>query len=217
MKDEEPEQQLVSVIIPTCNRPRLLMDRAIPSCFNQTLKHQEIIVVGDGTDPVTVREMTALTKDNPFVRFWNMPRYEYPKDPTTRWGQYGVAALNFGLDHATGKWIAVLGDDDEFEPEHHEILVEAAERTGAQHVYGISETYKGGRAIGQQYGSWPPKDGAFCNGANLYLASLDYRYDLDCHKRDRTGDADMWIRMYEDGVKFHFEKKLVHKYHRNWP
>jgi len=209
--------QLISVIIPTYNRPRLLMDRALASMFNQTIKEQEVLVIGDGTDQQTVSEMEALCAENKFVKFWNLPRYPYPEDHTERWGLYGLRALNWGLDHAKGEWIAVLGDDDEWLPEHHEILLEAAERTGADHVYGVSDTYKDGQFTGQRYGHWPPEDGAFCNGANLYRRSLGYRYDLGCWTRGRTGDADLWIRMYEDGVKFHFENQVVHRYHRNWP
>lgn len=208
---------LVSVVIPTYNRPRLLMDRAIPSVLAQTVSDQEILVVGDGTDDQTVAEMTALAATNASVRFWNLPHYPYPESHDLAWGLYGLEALNFGLDHAQGEWIAVLGDDDEFLPAHHEILLEAAARTGAQHAYGISDTFKGGHPTGQSYGAWPPGDGQFCNGANLYRADLGYRYDLGCTARGTTGDADLWTRMHRDGVRFHFEPQRVHKYHRCWP
>lgn len=205
---------LVSVIIPTYNRPRLLMDRALPSVFAQTVQDQEILVVGDGTDERTVEEMTALAAMNANVRFWNLPHYPYPEDHERAWGLYGLAALNWGLDHAAGEWISVLGDDDEYLPHHHEALLEAAARTAAEHVYGIAETYKGGQPTGQQYGAWPPGPAQFCNGANLYRRSLDYRYRLDA---EDTGDADLWTRMHRDGVRFHFEPRVVLRYHRNWP
>ncbi|HEY6015118.1 MAG TPA: glycosyltransferase family 2 protein [Candidatus Limnocylindrales bacterium] len=208
---------LVSVIIPTYQRPRLLMDRAIPSVLAQTVQDQEVIVVGDGTDAQTCIEMGELVKVDRRFRFVNLPHYPYPESHDLAWGLLGLAALNWGLDHAQGEWISVLGDDDEYLPNHHEVLLEAAARTAADHVYGIAETYKAGHPIGQQYGSWPPGDGAFCNGANLYRASLGYRYSLDCTANGRTGDADLWTRMREDGVRFHFEPKVVLRYHRNWP
>jgi len=208
---------LVSVIIPTYNRPEPLLGRAIPSVFNQTIQDQELLVVGDGTDEATVMGMENLVREVPGVRFWNLPHYPYPEDHNTAWGLYGLEAINYGLDHAVGEWIAVLGDDDEFLPRHHELLVDAAERVGADHVYGISAAYKNNVPIGQEYGTWPPGDGALANGANLWRRSLGYRFALDCWDRGYAGDADLWNRMYADGVKFHFEKKLVHKYHRNWP
>lgn len=208
---------LVSVLIPTYSRPDELLDRALPSVFAQTVQDQEVLVVGDGTDEVTMAGLKELARQHENLRYWNLPHFDYPDDHEKAWGLYGLVALNWGLDHAQGEWIAVLGDDDEFLPRHHEDLLEAAARTGADHVYGISHTYKGGQYTGQNYGAWPPGDGAFCNGANLYRASLGYRYDLNCWDRGLTGDADLWTRMREDGVTFHFEPTLVHKYHRSWP
>jgi glycosyltransferase involved in cell wall biosynthesis len=204
---------LISVIIPTYRRCELLTQRALPSVFAQTVTDQEVLVVGDGTDDETVAAMECDSR----IQFWNLPHFPYPEEHDAAWGLYGLAALNWGLDHARGEWIAVLGDDDEWERNHHEVLLAAAERTGADHVYGRSEAYRNGRPTGQLYGSWPPGDAALANGANLYRRSLGYRYDLTCTFRGITGDADLWTRMYRDGVKFHFEPVLVHKYHRNWP
>lgn len=208
---------LISTIIPTFNRADLLVNRALPSVFAQTLwPEQEVLVVGDGTDDETVRAVVEMQRHHSELRFWNLPHFEYPEEHEKAWGLYGLEALNFGIDHAQGEWIAVLGDDDEFLPEHHAILLAAAERTGADHVYGISETYRR-TFTGQRYGAWPPGDGQLANGANLWRRSLGYRFALDCGDRGRTGDADMWIRMREGGVKFHFEPKVVHRYHRNFP
>lgn len=209
---------LISVIIPTYNRPDLLLHRAIPSVMAQSVTDWELLVVGDGTDDLTVIAMDALCRDDPRVRFWNLPRPPYPAEHERAWPIYGLAALNFGLDHAQGEWIAVLGDDDEFTSDHHRILLDCADQTGAEHVYGVSNTIKGGRFTGQQYGAWPPGDGQLANGANLYLRSLDYRYDLRCYEdRGLTGDADLWLRMVASDVKFAFTPKVVHYYHRNWP
>jgi len=208
---------VISVIVPTYNRPEQLLGRAIPSVLNQTVQDQELLVVGDGTDGVSVSGMMELMTRHDNVRFWNLPHFDYPPEHDTAWGLYGLAAINHGIDHARGEWIAVLGDDDEFLPRHHEVLLGAAERTGADHVYGISATYKNGVGTGQMYGAWPPGDAQLANGANIWRRSLGYRFALDCWDRGMTGDADLWTRMYADGVKFHFEPKLVHKYHRSWP
>lgn len=206
---------LISVIVPTYNRTRLLMDRCLPSVFRQTVQDFEVLVVGDGTEQETVDELSEHTDER--LWFWNLPHAEYPDEPLDRWGVIGLPALNFGLDQARGEWIAVIADDDEWTPDHHATLLVAAERSGADHVYGISETYKDGRPTGQRYGAWPPGDGQFCNGANLYRSSLGYRYDLACRSRGLNGDADLWHRMHDDGVSFHFEPTVVHRYHRNYP
>jgi len=138
---------LVSVIIPTYNRPELLTQRALPSVFKQTVQDFEVLVVGDGTDATTCDLMENWPDDR--LRFWNLPHYDYPDDHFSHWGLMGLAALNHGLDQAQGEWIAVLGDDDEFVPAHHQILLDAARTSGADHVYGVSQTWKKGVFTGQ--------------------------------------------------------------------
>jgi O-antigen biosynthesis protein len=206
---------LISVIIPTYNRPDVLMNRCIPSVLAQTYANWECHVVGDGTDDKTVLAMMDLVARDSRFRFTNLAHYDYGEENT--WPIIGLPPLNYGLDNALGDWIAVIGDDDAWTPDHHEALLAAAKDSGADHVYGLSDTIKNGQVTGQLYGSWPPGDGQLCNGANLYRASLGYRYDLDCRSRGRTGDADLWLRMVEGGVKWHFLRQIVHHYHRNWP
>ena len=205
----------VSVIIPTYNRKELLATRALPSVFAQTNQDFEVLVIGDGTDDETVEYMAHL--DDARVRFWNLPRATYPENPDHAWGFLGLTSLNFGLDNARGEWISVLNDDDRYEPDNFEVLLAAATETGAEFVYGRSDTWKGRnpQPTGQMYGAWPPGDGQITQGSYLYRSSLPYRYDWDCWTRGRNGDADMWIRMYEGGVKFHYLPRLVHHYHPN--
>ncbi len=205
--------ELVSVIIPTYNRAELLVNRALPSVFNQTHQNLDIHVVGDGTDEATVEAMKAF----PQVRFTNLPHAEYFEDQHRHWGWQGLPAVNYGLDHAKGDYISCLADDDEMYPHNIEILLKTLHEKDVDFVYGISETYKNNQYTGQRYGSYPPGDAAFCGGSFVYKASLPYRYDPDCFSRGLTGDADMWIRMYQGGVKFHFLKETVLKYHRNFP
>lgn len=208
---------MISVIVPTYDRTELLMNRCLPSVMNQTVDDWECHVIGDGTEQATVDAMAELCERDRRFRFTNLPHYPYPEAHHLRWGMVGLASLNHGLDTARGEWIAVIADDDEWEPRHHELLLAGAASSGADHVYGRSMTYKGGHPTGQVYGAWPPGDGQFCNGANLYRASLDYRYDLTCTLRGITGDAELWTRMYRDGVRFHFIEDFVLRYHRNWP
>lgn len=206
-----------SVIIPTYNRTRVLMDRAVSSVIAQTVSDWECLVVGDGTEEETVVEMTDLTERDNRFKFWNLPHYPYPDDWENKWGLLGLASLNFALDNAQGEWIAVLNDDDEWTPDHLEILYTEALTSGADHVYGMADTYKNGQSVNQFYGAWPPGIAQFCNGANIYRAALGYRYDLRCREKGLNGDEDLWTRMISDGVKFHFVPRLVLHYHRNYP
>lgn len=207
---------MISIIIPTYNRTRLLMDRAIPSVLAQTDPDWECLVVGDGTEVATGIEMRDLMRNDARFRFWNLAHDEYPDDPVQAWGLYGLTALNFGLDWANGEWISVLNDDDEFTPEHNAYLLACA-HPETDFVYGMSDTYKHGQPTGQLYGKYPPGDGSVTQGSYLYRRSLEYRYRHDCYERGRNGDADMWIRMREGGVRFSFVPRIVHHYHRNYP
>ena len=91
---------LVSVVIPTLDRPKLLL-RAIESVLRQTCREIEIIVVADRPDPETVSAVGAV--DDPRLQLILNPH------PST-----AASARNFGADQATGDWIAFLDDDDEW-------------------------------------------------------------------------------------------------------
>jgi glycosyltransferase involved in cell wall biosynthesis len=199
---------VISVIIPTYNRCYELTSRALPSVLAQTVTDWEAHIVGDGTDGDTCEAMAAWCRKDSRLRFTNLPHANYSEDKWERWATVGLTALNHGLGTAKGDWIAVLGDDDEWTPDHHAVLLNAALCTGADHVYGVSIA-----PSGQRWGAWPPGDGQLANGANLYRASLGYRYDLRCIDRGRTGDADLWLRMVADGVSFAMVEHVVHHYY----
>jgi glycosyltransferase involved in cell wall biosynthesis len=93
---------LVSVIIPTLDRPKLLL-RAIDSVLRQTHQEIEVIVVADRPDPDTVSAVRSV--DDARLRLIVNPH------PSTAAG-----ARNAGVDHAKGEWIAFLDDDDEWLP-----------------------------------------------------------------------------------------------------
>jgi glycosyltransferase involved in cell wall biosynthesis len=93
---------LVSVVIPTLNRPKLLL-RAIDSVLRQTYHEIEVIVVVDRPDPETVSAVRAV-KD---------PRLQLIVNPHP---STAAGARNAGADHARGEWIAFLDDDDEWLP-----------------------------------------------------------------------------------------------------
>jgi glycosyltransferase involved in cell wall biosynthesis len=93
---------LVSVVIPTIDRPKLLL-RAIESVLRQTHQEIEVIVVVDGPDPDTVSAVGAV----------HDPRLQLVVNPQR---STAAGARNAGADRATGEWIAFLDDDDEWLP-----------------------------------------------------------------------------------------------------
>ncbi|WP_207456466.1 glycosyltransferase [Azospirillum sp. SYSU D00513] len=91
-------QELVSVVIPTRNRPDLVK-RAVESALAQSYAALEVIVVIDGPDPATAGALGGLSD----------PRLTVIELPENK----GAAeARNIGVHRAAGDWIAFLDDDD---------------------------------------------------------------------------------------------------------
>jgi glycosyltransferase involved in cell wall biosynthesis len=55
------EAPLVSTVIPTRNRPKLVK-RAVSTALNQTYSPVEVVVVVDGPDPLTAQELAGITE-----------------------------------------------------------------------------------------------------------------------------------------------------------
>lgn len=125
---------LVTVCVATYNRPKLLVERCIPSILGQTYQNIELIVVGDGAAEPTVQAVQEI-KD-PRFRFTNLPRNgPYPEDRTKRWMVAGTFALNKGLELAQGEFITHLDDDDAYVPDRLEKLLRFAQERALDFVY----------------------------------------------------------------------------------
>ena len=109
MKCTEP---LVSVIIPTKNRPHLVA-RAVHSALTQSLHKIEVIVVVDGPDDTTLQVLNQI--NDPRLKVCTLSRH------------LGVSgARNVGIHEARSQWIAFLDDDDEWLPRKLEIQLQTA-------------------------------------------------------------------------------------------
>jgi glycosyltransferase involved in cell wall biosynthesis len=108
MRTESTTQGLVSVIIPTYNRYDML-HIAIKSVLEQTYQNIEVIVVNDcSTD--------ARYYDGSLEKYEKTKVIHLPKNQRE---VYNVAAAQgvvrqFGIERASGEWIAFLDDDDLF-------------------------------------------------------------------------------------------------------
>ncbi|MCL6622017.1 MAG: glycosyltransferase [Syntrophobacterales bacterium] len=116
-----PEPPLISVIVPTYNRPQMLVE-AVESILHQTYPRVEIIVVNDGG--VEVESLVAWLNRTGTLTYVRHDR-----------NRGLAAARNTGLRLARGKYIAYLDDDDLFYPEHVETLVTALEQSRFRVAY----------------------------------------------------------------------------------
>lgn len=98
---------LVSVIIPTYNRP-LYLDRAIKSVLNQIYNNIEIIVVDDNGGNYEVQDKTKAIID----MFSNYPNVRYIRN---KCNMGGAQSRNEGVKNANGKYISFLDDDDVYD------------------------------------------------------------------------------------------------------
>jgi len=120
------ETPLISIIIPTYNREKLILN-ALDSIFNQTFQDYEILIIDDASTDNTEQVIKEL----------NHPKIKYLKLEKNS-GQ--CIARNFGAKRAQGQFIAFLDSDDEWLPQKLEnqvrIFNEGSDRLGA--VYGYS-------------------------------------------------------------------------------
>lgn len=101
---------LLSIIIPTHNRPHLL-PRAVQSALAQTIADLEVIVVEASTAPVNLPESSRL-------RIIRLP------------ADTGIAAArNAGAQSARGRWLTYLDDDDQLLPHMAAVSLEALAQT----------------------------------------------------------------------------------------
>lgn len=106
---------LISVIIPTRNRP-LLVYRAVESALSQTIQSIEVLVVLDGPDDVTGK--TLETIQDARLQVIVLPR------------NHGAAGARMsGIEQAKGEWIACLDDDDTWEPRKLECQLNVAQQS----------------------------------------------------------------------------------------
>jgi glycosyltransferase involved in cell wall biosynthesis len=101
----------VSVIIPTFNRSKLLIERSLASVLRQSFKDFECIVVDDGSTDDTEECVKNVQKTDQRVVYMKIKNSGQP------------VAQNLGIEAAGGRYIAFNDDDDEYLPNFLETMV----------------------------------------------------------------------------------------------
>jgi glycosyltransferase involved in cell wall biosynthesis len=190
----------VSVIIPTCNRARLL-PTAIQSVLRQTFSDFEVVVVDDASDD-SVGEV---------VKSFNDDRIRLIRH-NSRLG--GAAARNTGIRNSRGAYIAFLDDDDEWYPEklarQMDVMLRAPRKVAAIYSgYFIVERDTGRicrRRIPSERGNLQETllEGNPIGGTSAMLLkrSCLEKVGLFDENLPSFQDRDLWIRISRD---FHFD------------
>src|SRR6266513_2647854 len=116
---------LVSVIVATYNWSSVLR-YALLSAQAQTFRNFELLVIGDGCTDDSV-DVVASLGDSRF-RWENL---------SVNHGHQSVPN-NHGLALARGKWIAYLGHDDLWMPNHLELLLHKLDKTNADVAFSLA-------------------------------------------------------------------------------
>ena len=196
---------LVSIIVPTYNRPDLL-DQALRSILKQVYKNYEIMVINDGGVEVH-RVIDSNNEDGNIV---------YLKHDTNR----GVAAArNTGISRARGKYIAYLDDDDQYYPDHLATLVGFLENSDYKIAYTdanvVYQRQKGGRYLEVKKGVLYSRDfDSWRILAENYIPTLCLLQEKSCLEESGPFDEsltthedwDLWIRLSREYQFAHIKK-----------
>lgn len=118
----------VSIIIPTRRRPDTLA-KAVLTAVNQTHRNIEVIVSNNGNTAETRAVVQAI--GDPRVRCVEPPR------PLSMSHNF-----EFGMDHATGDWLVLIGDDDGILPSGVERALKMLREAGAEALGSATCVYR---------------------------------------------------------------------------
>jgi len=208
-------EPLVSVTIPTYNKGKLLVERTLPSIFNQTYQNFEIVIVGDGCTDET--EELVREVGDPRLRFYNLnERGRYPKNLRHRWMVAGSVPGNRARELANGKWIAYLDDDDVFTPDHIEVLLEYAIKGNYELVFARKKkeiepgVWKEGGGPNFPDGKKPFGGAHVPHSSVLYRSYLHlFKVYVDAWRYGLPTDNLTWQRMGRAGVRTGFLDRVV--------
>lgn len=170
---------LVSVIVPTYRRPRLLA-RAIRSVLEQTYENLEVLAVGDGC-PLAERVVASF--DDARVRH---------ADLGARHGDSGASPRNYAAKAmARGTLIAYLDDDNVWHPDHLESLVALLASRPAPADPVPAYAFSSFRIGEEEFVSRRPRRYQIDTSALLHRRELLDRYGY-WRSQDDTGYAHDW-------------------------
>ena len=195
--------RLVSVIIPTYNRPDYMRE-AVDSVLAQTYPLIEILVIDDGSS-----DGGALTKSalKPYLSVDSLsPRK--PKVTYLYQKNHGlVSAVNRGLGLAQGEYIQRLDDDDRLLPEK---IARSIEVFQAQPEVGLVATgYYHIDAVGKRIRTFPPRPcpeptrllkmlmGCISACAGVMVRSLVHQ-KVGVYRDIKAQDYEMWVRVAKE-------------------
>ena len=207
---------LISIYIPTFNRKKLLIERSIQSVLDQTYKNFELIVSNDGSTDGTHEAVKRIKDQRLILLEGDRSKYRYPNKAIYHWFVGSVTASNLALEHVSGKWIAMNGDDDYWTEDHLENLLRYAQKSGKEFVSSsILVRHDGKEEVWGNDVDPKDKTGIGSQQTWLYRDYLNFfKYNIHCWRKSyfRPNDADFAYRIWKAGVDIGFLDKITVHY-----
>ncbi len=205
------EGPLVSVIIPTYNRP-IMVRNAIESVLAQTYQSFEMIVVDSSESPET-RDLASSYHD---------PRIRYLFEPRVSGVFMPSRAKNAGIKASKGEFIAFLDDDDTWYPLKLEKQIPAFNDPTVGVVYCLYETVKDGKVIPRKKPTWSGHiykkmlEGHFVPPSTAVVRKKCFdAVGLFDESHEYCEDWEMWIWLSERYL-FHYVPQLLVTYNMHY-
>jgi hypothetical protein len=198
---------LVSILIATRERPRLLVERSIASALAQTHANLEVVVAGDAAPPAV--EAAVRGVGDPRVRWANTTHRVVDVDPHAHWLVASTLPRNLAYALARGSWLVDLDDDDALRPDAVERLLGLARAERLEVAYGpVLAHAPDGSA--QPLGVFPPRAGDFhWQGALLHASLRFFERELVAATLGLPGDIYRIERMLRAGARVGFTPEVV--------
>lgn len=196
-----------TIVIVTKNRPKLLIERSLPSALNQTYPrtiegglmtgiHQyEIIVIDNSTNDETYQE---LIKGGKGFIYYKLPQ------PNNL-----AMARNKGVDLAGGKYVVSLDDDNEFYPDFLEETIKFLDDNFEYQAVGVGKNiiYPEGKVY------QPPPQGDYFSMNDGFLIRKEAYQQIKCDETlTANDDADLGLRFLKRFKVGRIDKPLMTVY-----
>ncbi len=207
----------ISVILPARNAAHTL-GRALESLRTQTLSDYELLAIDDASTDGTLAHLHGAAQHDPRIRVFR-----------TEPGAQGlVAALNLGLHHATGTYIARMDADDESLPARFERSLAALEAAPSLAGLGtgveIASDDRPPSPNLQRYGAWLNSlttceklfadrfvESPLCH-PTVMLRAEPLRAMNGWRDGDFPEDWDLWLRLLESGHRLRCLDEVLHRW-----
>jgi len=217
-------EPFITVYVPTYNRGKILIERAMPSVLAQTYKNFELIIIGDHCTDDTKELVSKF--DDPRIRFYNLPSrgWRYPETAENHWLAGPVVPANKALEMVKGDWIARVDDDDTWTEDHLEKLLRLAQENNFEFVSGQYMGLRDGKKTvcrGVRAASYYSRKKMQGNDTSplmggtstwLYRSYLTFmKYNINCWRKswNRVNDTDFGNRVYRAGVRMGFLPEVL--------